>query len=137
MLLTSGVALALLAGETALSQQMQPAGDAAMHKGQQPYSIETFGMFRNVILTGDFTAKVQLGTAMAKHPTTGVGAERPAYRSRMEQSSKTMSLSAPTEFTQCFDNAYLRLLLRSFRDRSRIEVSFRPNSSPIGRPIAG
>jgi hypothetical protein len=28
--------------------------------------------FRNMMLTGDFTAKVQLGTAMAKHPTTGI-----------------------------------------------------------------
>jgi hypothetical protein len=74
MLLTSGVALTLLAGETALSQQIQSAGDAAMHKVQQPYSVETFGMFRNMMLTGDFTAKVQLGAAMAKHPTTGVGA---------------------------------------------------------------
>jgi len=45
-----------------------------MHIVHQPYNIETFGEFRKMMMTGDFIAKVQLVTAMAKHPTIGVGA---------------------------------------------------------------
>jgi hypothetical protein len=41
---------------------------------RQPYAIETFGAFRSLILAGDFSRKVDLASAMAKHPTTGVGA---------------------------------------------------------------
>ena len=52
---------------------MQPSDAAGPHRVQQPYAIETFGMFRNMLLTGDFTPKVRLDAAMAKHPT-GVGA---------------------------------------------------------------
>jgi hypothetical protein len=40
----------------------------------QPYNIESFGVFRNLMMTGDFSPKVRLADAMAKHPTTGVGA---------------------------------------------------------------
>jgi hypothetical protein len=47
-------------------QQMQPAGDTFMHMVHQPYNVETFGEFRKMMMTGDFTAKVQLVTAMAK-----------------------------------------------------------------------
>jgi len=57
-----------------MQPQMQASGDAPMHTMHQPYDIETFGQFRKMLLTGDFTAKVRLGAAMAKHPTTGVGA---------------------------------------------------------------
>jgi alpha-acetolactate decarboxylase len=53
---------------------MQQSEGAGMHRVQQPYAIETFGMFRNMLLTGDFTPKVRLDAVMAKHPTTGVGA---------------------------------------------------------------
>jgi len=60
--LTVGAALPLLAGASALPQEMQP------------YNIETFGVFRNLMMTGDFSPKVRLDDAMAKHPTTGVGA---------------------------------------------------------------
>ncbi|MFL6795928.1 MAG: hypothetical protein ACJ8F3_00790 [Xanthobacteraceae bacterium] len=45
-----------------------------MHISHERYKIETFGVFRNMMLTGDFAAKVQLGAAMAKNPTIGVGA---------------------------------------------------------------
>lgn len=38
---------------------------------REPYTLETFGMFRSVILNGDFTPKVMLRDVMAKHPTTG------------------------------------------------------------------
>lgn len=45
-----------------------------MHTIRQPYDIETFGMFRSMILEGDFSPTVTLGAVMAKHPTVGVGA---------------------------------------------------------------
>lgn len=54
--------------------QMQPAGDAAMHTVHQPYDVETFGVFRSMMMSGNFTAKVQLRAVMAKQPTVGVGA---------------------------------------------------------------
>jgi hypothetical protein len=44
------------------------------HTSREPYAIETFGMFRSLILNGDFTPKVTLRDVMAKNPTTGVGA---------------------------------------------------------------
>jgi hypothetical protein len=68
------VAVALARAAPALPQQMQPAGDASTPTVRQPYDIKTFGVFRKIMLDGDFSAKVQLAAAMAKHPTTGVGA---------------------------------------------------------------
>jgi len=68
------VALGLLVGSPALPQQTMPMGDTSMHTVHQPYSIETYGVFRNMMLTGDFSPKVQLGAVMGVHPTTGVGA---------------------------------------------------------------
>lgn len=59
---------------TGLSQQMQHHGDAAMHTIQQPFNIETFDAFQQMMRNGDFTAKIKLDAAMAKHPTTGIGA---------------------------------------------------------------
>jgi hypothetical protein len=73
-ILIFGVSLAALAFARAWPQQTQPSGDAFTHTLHQPYNVETFGEFRRMVLTGDFTPKVQLGSAMAKHPTTGVGA---------------------------------------------------------------
>jgi hypothetical protein len=66
------VAAALAAGPA--WAQMQPMGDAALHTLNQPYSVETFGAFRNIMMSGDFSPKVRLADVMAKHPTTGVGA---------------------------------------------------------------
>jgi hypothetical protein len=57
-------ALPLIVGGPSLSQQ-------AINR---PYSVETFGVFRDMMLSGDFAPKVQLGAVMVKHPTTGVGA---------------------------------------------------------------
>jgi hypothetical protein len=54
--------------------QMQPISDVAAHTLHQPYSVETFGAFRNIMMSGDFSPKVRLADVMAKHPTTGVGA---------------------------------------------------------------
>jgi hypothetical protein len=65
--------LAALAAAPAFPQ-MQPTGDAAMHTLHQPFNVETFGAFRSLMMSGDFRAKVRLADAMAKHPTTGVGA---------------------------------------------------------------
>jgi len=58
----------------AVPQQMREPVGAVTHAIRQPFAIETFGIFRNMMLSGDFTPKVQLVAAMAKHPTTGVGA---------------------------------------------------------------
>src|ERR1700739_2429024 len=58
----------------AAAQMPQAAMDAGLHALRQPYGVETFGAFRMLILTGDFSSKVPLGSVMAKHPTTGVGA---------------------------------------------------------------
>jgi len=68
------VALGFLAGRPALPQQMMPTGEASMHTVHQPYDIETFGEFRQIMMAGDFSPKVRLDAVMAKHPTTGVGA---------------------------------------------------------------
>jgi hypothetical protein len=73
-LVICGVSLAALAFTRAWPQQTQPSADAFTHTLHQPYNVETFGEFRKMMLTGDFTPKVQLGPAMAKRPTTGVGA---------------------------------------------------------------
>jgi hypothetical protein len=71
--------LALVAAAAALMvglalPQMQPMGDVALHALHQPYGVETFGAFRNIMMGGDFSPKVRLADVMAKHPTTGVGA---------------------------------------------------------------
>jgi len=45
-----------------------------MNAGQQAFDLETYGEFRRVMRQGDFGAKVDLATIMAKGPSTGVGA---------------------------------------------------------------
>jgi hypothetical protein len=72
-------ALILAAGAAAVAAgpalpQLQPMGDAAVHTLYQPYSVETFGAFRNIIMGGDFRPNVRVADVMAKHPTTGAGA---------------------------------------------------------------
>jgi hypothetical protein len=73
-LLIWGVLLAALGLTQAWPQQIQPLGDAFLHTLHQPYDVETFDEFRKMMMTGDFTPKVQLASVMAKHPTIGVGA---------------------------------------------------------------
>jgi hypothetical protein len=51
-----------------------------LHTLREPYALETFGMFRSLILDGDFTPKVTLRDVMAKRPRTGVGAVADARR---------------------------------------------------------
>jgi hypothetical protein len=58
----------------AVAQSPPSANDPGLHTLRQPYDIETFGMFRMLILAGDFSPKVTLEAVVAKHPTTGVGA---------------------------------------------------------------
>jgi hypothetical protein len=53
---------------------MSANGNLPDHTASQPYDIETFGVFRDMMLKGEFSPKVNLGDALAKHPTTGVGA---------------------------------------------------------------
>jgi len=69
-LLSLCTVLWLLAGAPA---QPQPTTEGT-HTVRQPFNIEAFGAFRMLILSGDFGRKVDLATAMAKRPTTGVGA---------------------------------------------------------------
>lgn len=73
-LVICGASLAALAFTQAWPQQTQPSGDAFTHTFHQPYNVETFGEFRKMMLTGDFTPKVQLSAAIAKRPTVGIGA---------------------------------------------------------------
>ena len=66
--------LLALGSAQVLPQQMPQSAGAATHTSRQPFDIEIFGMFRDLMLKGDFAPKVKLDAAMAKHPTTGVGA---------------------------------------------------------------
>ena len=70
--LIGGAALAMLVAGAALAQHAPP-GVAAPHT-QEPYGIETFGVFRDLMLQGDFSPKVALGQVMSRDPSTGVGA---------------------------------------------------------------
>jgi hypothetical protein len=71
-----GVVAAMVAVLTAgpAMPQMRPAVDAAMHTLHQPYEVETFGVFRSMMMAGDFAAKERLDALMQKQPTLGVGA---------------------------------------------------------------
>jgi hypothetical protein len=66
--------LIALGSAQVLPQQMPQSAGAAGHTLRQPFDIEVSGVFRDMMLKGDFTPKVKLDAAMAKHPTTGVGA---------------------------------------------------------------
>jgi alpha-acetolactate decarboxylase len=63
-----------LAADVACAQHIQPTGPPAANVVRQPYEVRTFGVFRKLMLEADFSAQVSLADAMAKHPTTGVGA---------------------------------------------------------------
>jgi len=62
----------LIAGVPVRSQQ--PTSQAGPHMLRQPYDIQAFGAFRELILAGDFGRKVDLAAVLARRPTTGVGA---------------------------------------------------------------
>jgi hypothetical protein len=71
--LVLAAALAVLAAGPAMPQMLS-SDDRAVHTLQQPYDVETFGAFRNIMLSGDFIGRVGLDAVMTRHPTTGVGA---------------------------------------------------------------
>ena len=73
-MMTRFIPIALFAMLVPAAAQMSSSSGSGLHTQHQPYAIEAFGAFRMLILQGDFTPKVVLGAAMAKHPTTGVGA---------------------------------------------------------------
>ena len=50
------------------------AQQTPMHIVEQTYNIESWGEFRRMMMTGDFSPKVKLGEVMTRHPTIGVGA---------------------------------------------------------------
>jgi len=57
-----------------LAVPARPQGAETAVPARRPYDIEAFGAFRQLVLAGDFGRKVDLAAAMAKRPTTGVGA---------------------------------------------------------------
>jgi hypothetical protein len=71
--LICGTAIAWLFASDPVRAQ-QPMEGAPLHTLREPFGIEAFGAFRMLILAGDFSRKVDLGAAMARHPTIGVGA---------------------------------------------------------------
>jgi alpha-acetolactate decarboxylase len=68
------IAFATLTVSPSVAQHPPSASDTRQHTIRQRYDLETFGAFRSLVLNGDFTPKVTLQAAMAKRPTTGVGA---------------------------------------------------------------
>ena len=54
--------------------QHAPSAGASLPHGAEPYNIETFGVFRDLMLRGNFSPKVALGSVMMRTPSTGVGA---------------------------------------------------------------
>ena len=73
LLMGSGIALAVLVAGPASAQHAQPCGTPAP-RTSEPYNIEAFGVFCELILRGDFTPKVTIGSVMSRLPSTGVGA---------------------------------------------------------------
>jgi hypothetical protein len=63
--------LILLTG-LAFAQHREPERSPAS-SGQPPFSIETYGELRNLMLRGDFSANAALGEIMRRSPSTGVG----------------------------------------------------------------
>ena len=64
--------LAVCASGPAVAQVL--TAESATNTVPKAYNIETFGMFQAMMLTGDFSPKVNLSEIVTKHPTTGVGA---------------------------------------------------------------
>jgi hypothetical protein len=72
-LIGAAIVLAMLVGGLASAQHSPPSG-ASSPRAEEPYSIEAFGVFRDLMLQGDFTPKVAIGLVMSRLPSTGVGA---------------------------------------------------------------
>jgi hypothetical protein len=54
-------------------QHAQPGGFPAP-RTSDVYDIQTFGVFRDLMLQGDFAAKIAIGSVLSRLPSTGVGA---------------------------------------------------------------
>ena len=66
-------ALILVPACAALAQHAGPGGPPQA-SGPQPFGIETYGAFRDLIQRGDFAARTVLGHVMSRQPSTGLGA---------------------------------------------------------------
>ena len=73
VIFAGGLMLVVLGAGLASAQHAPPDATSAP-RTPEPHSIETFGVFRNIILQGDFTPKVAIGSVMSRLPSTGVGA---------------------------------------------------------------
>jgi len=73
LLCSFGAAFGALFAFPAFAQQHREARPPT-HTVTEPYHLESFGSFSWLMLRGDFTAIVGLGSALAQHPSTGVGA---------------------------------------------------------------
>jgi hypothetical protein len=73
VLISGGIPLAVLFAGFASAQHAQPDGMPAPRTSAL-YNIEAFGVFRDLMLQGDFTPKVVIGSVMSRLPSTGVGA---------------------------------------------------------------
>lgn len=73
--LLGGALLGALLTSSALAQKPWPiSARPPIHTASEPYHVESFGSFSLMMLRGDFSSAVILGEALAKHPSTGVGA---------------------------------------------------------------
>ena len=73
ILIGSGMVLSVLFAGLASAQHAQP-GCRSAPRTADSYHIEAFGVFCDLMLQGDFTPKVAIGSVMSRLPTTGVGA---------------------------------------------------------------
>jgi len=67
-------AAVLICGWIASQVWAEATGEAMHTDAREPYAVETFGVFQKMMLEGEFNPKVTMESALAKHPTTGVGA---------------------------------------------------------------
>lgn len=72
-LIGGGIAVAVLVAGFASAPHAQSCGTPTS-RTSEPYKIEAFGVFCNMMLQGDFTPKVAIGSVMSRLPSTGVGA---------------------------------------------------------------
>lgn len=68
-IIAGGIVAAAISAGVALAQPAPP-----VPPGAGPFAVETLGAFRDLLLQGDFSPKGTLAAAMARGPTTGVGA---------------------------------------------------------------
>lgn len=74
LLLGSAVLGAALLSPALAQKHEQHALKPPLHTASEPYHLESFGSFSLMMLQGDFSPAVLLSEALAKQPSTGVGA---------------------------------------------------------------